>query len=320
MNTFQPIAVNRSGVTIPYGIGQFIVATVPFSDGTTTYEAGVYVDAPTGRQQLTMQGPQGEPGKQGEEGQQGIQGIQGIQGVPGRDGANGRSYEINGQVDTPEELPAPSATYLGEAYFVGTTEPRLVYACVEYEGAIQWQNQGTLQGPEGPQGEQGIEGKQGPDGPQGPQGIPGEKGEPGESFTIRQWLDLEYPAGGNRPYIQYPNEPTPAEKYAGTSWEIDTAMQGRTIIGSGGSYTFGSSGGEATHSLTTAQMAPHSHYPDDGYSNIDNRTSGSGWRLIAGQDNRVVWEGEITTSTQGSGEAFNIMQPYTVVNFWKRTA
>lgn len=182
MTNFQPIAVDRSGVTIPYGVGQYIVATVPFSDGTTTYEAGVYVDMPSGRKQLTMQGPQGPAGENGAQGQQGIQGPQGIQGERGPAGTNGRSYEINGQVDTPDQLPTPSATYLGEAYFVGTTEPRLVYACVEYEGVIQWENQGTLQGPQGEQGPQGVQGPQGPQGIEGPQGPQGIQGIPGQSF------------------------------------------------------------------------------------------------------------------------------------------
>lgn len=188
MTNFQPIAVNRSGVTIPYGVGQYIVATVDFSDGTQMYPAGVYVDMPSGRQQLTMQGPKGDPGTPGAQGMQGIQGIQGVQGVPGERGPagiNGRSYEINGQVDAPEDLPAPSATYLGEAFFVGTTEPRFVYACVEYEGVIRWENQGTLQGPQGERGPQGIQGVQGPQGERGIQGPPGEQGPqgvPGQSF------------------------------------------------------------------------------------------------------------------------------------------
>lgn len=61
MAKFQPIAIYRSGVVLPYREGQFIVATEPFSDGTTEYEAGVYTDTPSGRAQLTMKGPKGDP-------------------------------------------------------------------------------------------------------------------------------------------------------------------------------------------------------------------------------------------------------------------
>ena len=136
-------------------------------------------------------GEQGPRGPQGPVGPQGVQGIQGPQGVPGTDG---RSYTISGQVDTPEDLPTPSAAYLGQAVCVGTEIPRDVYACVEKNQTLVWENQGTLQGPkgdtgaqgpQGPQGEQGIQGEQGEQGPkgdtgaQGPQGPTGEKGETG---------------------------------------------------------------------------------------------------------------------------------------------
>lgn len=136
-------------------------------------------------------GEQGPRGPQGPIGPQGVQGIQGPQGVPGTDG---RSYTISGQVDTPEDLPTPSAAYLGQAVFVGTEIPRDVYACVEKNQTLVWENQGTLQGPkgdtgaqgpQGPQGEQGIQGEQGEQGPKGeigatgPQGPAGEKGERG---------------------------------------------------------------------------------------------------------------------------------------------
>ena len=200
MSTFKPIAINKTGVTLPYKEGQYIVATQSFSDGTNEYAAGVYVDMLGGRQQLTMTGPvgpvgprgevgpqgpqgvqgeqgiQGEVGPQGERGERGPQGVQGLQGVSGLPGANGRSYSINGQVDSVDQLPVPSATYLGEAYFVGTAEPREVYACVEYNGALSWENQGALQGPAGPQGPQGVQGEQGIQGEVGPKGDSGEYG------------------------------------------------------------------------------------------------------------------------------------------------
>lgn len=121
-------------------------------------------------------GEQGPQGPQGPVGPQGVQGIQGPQGVPGTDG---RSYTISGQVDTPEDLPTPSAAYLGQAVFVGTEVPRDVYACVEKNQTLVWENQGTLQGPKGDTGAQGPQGPQGEQGPQGPQGEQGPKGEAG---------------------------------------------------------------------------------------------------------------------------------------------
>ena len=121
-------------------------------------------------------GEQGPRGPQGPVGPQGVQGIQGPQGIPGTDG---RSYTISGQVDTPEDLPTPSAAYLGQAVFVGTEIPRDVYACVEKNQTLVWENQGTLQGPKGDTGAQGPQGPQGEQGTQGPQGEQGPKGEIG---------------------------------------------------------------------------------------------------------------------------------------------
>ena len=123
------------------------------------------------------QGPQGPRGIQGPVGPQGVQGIQGPQGVAGTDG---RSYTISGQVDTPEDLPTPSAAYLGQAVFVGTEIPRDVYACIEKNQTLIWENQGKLQGPKGDTGAQGPQGPQGEQGIQGEQGEQGPKGETGE--------------------------------------------------------------------------------------------------------------------------------------------
>ncbi len=332
MTNFQPIAVNRSGVTIPYGLGQYIVATYPFTDGTTTYEAGVYVDMPSGRQQLTMQGPKGDPGTPGARGQQGIQGPQGIQGERGPAGTNGRSYEINGQVNTPEELPAPSATYLGEAYFVGTTEPRLVYACVEYNGAIQWENQGTLQGPQGPQGPQGVQGVQGPQGIQGPQGEQGPQGTPGKSFdengdyqgvtvgratndgdgnniaeTYVKKSDIDF-------YVQLSGMPTAVEKYGGT-WEL--VAQGRTLLGASDEYPLGSTGGSADavtvdhyHPISFAQGTGSFVYTNVPYNLIVTQSQGATRTTLSQNAARAESTGE-----DGTGKN---MSPYLAVNIWHK--
>lgn len=74
MATFKPIAINRTGVNLPYAEGQYIVATQPFTDGSTIYQPGVYVDMLGGRQQLTMTGPQGPKGEDGTTGATGAPG------------------------------------------------------------------------------------------------------------------------------------------------------------------------------------------------------------------------------------------------------
>lgn len=217
MSTFKPIAINKTGVTLPYQEGQYIVATQPFTDGVKTYQAGVYVDMLNARQQLTTQGPrgatgatgpqgetgatgatgatgsQGPQGVQGERGPQGIQGTQGpagpagpmgAQGAPGEDGRNFETPKI--EADTAELLQAnypPDATRLGETAWVGTETPKIMYSCVQLaNGTFGWTEVGAIQGPPGPQGPQGETGATGPQGPQGergPQGIQGPQGPQG---------------------------------------------------------------------------------------------------------------------------------------------
>lgn len=130
--------------------------------------------------------PAPQRGEQGEPGSQGPQGPKGDPGEKGDPGANGKSFEVKGQVDSVDQLPAVEDTPLGTAYFVGTTVPRVVYCLVEYSdgenpATKQWENQGSLQGPQGPKGDQGIQGLQGIQGPAGQQGPQGEKGEKGDT-------------------------------------------------------------------------------------------------------------------------------------------
>ena len=73
-------------------------------------------------------GPAGAKGEQGEMGPQGPRGIQGPQGPAGKDGT---SFTIVGQVDASGDLPTADAAHLGQAYYVGTTIPRDIWACVQ---------------------------------------------------------------------------------------------------------------------------------------------------------------------------------------------
>lgn len=127
---------------------------------------------------MNIKGEKGDKGDPGEKGNDGDRGPKGDKGDPG---VSGNSFEIVGQVDQSSQLPIASAINLGQAYFVGTEEPRDVWACVEYNNTIQWINQGKLQGPQGPQGEQGDKGDQGDPGEKGDQGDPGEPGLPGQT-------------------------------------------------------------------------------------------------------------------------------------------
>ena len=132
----------------------------------------------------TLVGPQGPEGPAGQDGAQGPQGDPGQDGAPGPKGDQGdpgTGVTILGSLPTPDDLPATGNP--GDAYLI--TGDLYVWT------GTDWQNVGTIQGPQGPQGEpgqdglegpegpQGAQGEQGPEGPAGPQGDPGPQGEQG---------------------------------------------------------------------------------------------------------------------------------------------
>jgi hypothetical protein len=68
-------------------------------------------------------------------------------------------------------------------------------------------------------------------------------------------INLVYPVGSI--YMSV-NNVSPATFIGGT-WE---QLKDRFLLGAGSSYAAGSTGGAATHTLTTAQMPSHTHTTD----------------------------------------------------------
>lgn len=120
-------------------------------------------------------------------------------------------------------------------------------------------------------------------------------------------------------HIQFSGEPTPAEIWGGTTWEIDTAYQGRVLVGSGGSYSLGATGGEETHPLTIEEMPNHSHTEN---GEVVGYKSGGGLDMnwVSEPAGSFATSTGYQTSTVGSSQPHNNMPPYKVVNYWKRTA
>jgi hypothetical protein len=84
-------------------------------------------------------------------------------------------------------------------------------------------------------------------------------------------------------------------------------LRDRFVVGAGKSYALGSTGGEATHTLTVSEMPSHNHTTDIVYSNEDG-VSGDPW----GSGNVSRREGTYTFvsgSTGGNG-AHNNLPPY----------
>lgn len=126
-------------------------------------------------------------------------------------------------------------------------------------------------------------------------------------------LQAVYPVGAI--YISYTST-SPAILFGG-SW---TQIQGRFLLASSSTYTAGSTGGEATHALTEAEMPAHTHSADfwsgksgdAGYTGTP-ATNYDSW-------NRPTERATASVKETGGGQAHNNMPPYLAVYMWRRTA
>ena len=108
---------------------------------------------------------------------------------------------------------------------------------------------------------------------------------------------------------------SPAARYGG-SWEQIT---GRFLIGAGGSYALGSTGGAANVTLTVDEMPSHSHRAV-GYNEVSPEGSGDflalGRRTSASPN--VVLQSAIDPT--GGNQPHNNMPPYIGCNIWRKIA
>lgn len=125
-------------------------------------------------------------------------------------------------------------------------------------------------------------------------------------------LEAVYPVGSI--YMSV-NSTSPATLFGGT-WQ---AIQGKFLLGAyGNTYKAGSTGGEATHTLTISEMPSHNHavyYPNAGAD--DHSAPGN---YPDGPSDSTYYAVGSYTSSDGGGGAHNNMPPYLAVYIWKRTA
>lgn len=139
-------------------------------------------------------------------------------------------------------------------------------------------------------------------------------------------LDNIYPIGS----IFMSCENVSPASFWGGSW---TSLTNRFLIGASSSYPVNSTGGEATHRLTTNEMPSHNHTAGSHSHTINAWIMEQGIRHKDGTDyipqrgDQGYASGKFVTSSAtpsinltGGGQAHNNMPPYLAVYMWKRIA
>lgn len=124
------------------------------------------------------------------------------------------------------------------------------------------------------------------------------------------WLTAQgaYPVGAI--YLSV-TDANPAALFGGT-WE---RIGGRFLLGADTTYTAGSTGGEAAHTLTVDEMPKHNHEID----NINASGSATPFMTVQAQDKKG-FGGNVQTMYAGGSRAHNNLPPYLAVFMWQRTA
>lgn len=142
------------------------------------------------------------------------------------------------------------------------------------------------------------------------------------NMLLVYWKTI-YPIGSI--YISTNSKFNPNTSFGG-KW-IKTA-EGRCLIGANDTYPLGSNGGEATHTLSVAEMPSHKHgagkytgyeLTNTGIRGADTSTQPMQQVLIANTESTSA-SNRLETNEVGQGTSHNNMQPYLAVNIWERTA
>lgn len=190
------------------------------------------------------------------------------------------------------------------------------------------------------------------------------KGEKGEPLTIEDFLPIEagviYPYGGSTApegYLMCNGQAVSREDYSELFAAIGTTygsgdglttfnvpdLRGRTIVGAGTGtatdatlHSLGDMDGEETHTLTTGELAKHTHIQDSHnhtqtdhshslgrymgtsggrYGFLDTGNAGSSGVPGTSGAKANIQAATATNQNTGNDEPHNNMQPYTVVNY-----
>lgn len=135
---------------------------------------------------------------------------------------------------------------------------------------------------------------------------------PGNSYVFTGWQGTgeegAYPIGS----IYMSTNSFPPSSLFGGTWE---QIKDVFLLAAGDTYTAGSTGGEATHTLTLSEMPSHSHTFPTAAGKIYNE-GGATMRGSVESSDYI----DKSTSGVGGDVAHNNMPPYIAVYMWKRIA
>ena len=102
--------------------------------------------------------------------------------------------------------------------------------------------------------------------------------------------------------------------YGGNTW---SRITGRFLLGADfGEYGIGSTGGEASHTLTTDEMPSHDHV----VYGSPNTSTNNGCSINGTIVGNTKFNNTGRTGSTGGGQAHNNMPPYKAVYIWERTS
>lgn len=101
--------------------------------------------------------------------------------------------------------------------------------------------------------------------------------------------------------------------YFGGSWEL---IKDRFLLGAGGSYSAGTTGGESTHKLSIEEMPSHNH---NAVSTSGSNGGVSLYPFSMIQSNHNLVDQNVIRPA-GGNQAHNNMPPYIAVYIWKRVS
>lgn len=131
------------------------------------------------------------------------------------------------------------------------------------------------------------------------------------ALNIKDIINIVYPVGSI--YMSV-NDTDPSLLFHGT-WE---RIKDRFLLAAGDTYSAGSTGGEAQHTLTVDEMPSHSHTIRYNIGTDDSNFSSVYGELEGGDSND--YNHTYTSSASGGGQSHNNMPPYLTVYMWKRIA